>query len=65
METLVWIDETALDEVMQREQGYALPGQRLVERHSVIAGLSGGKALAPWGFNGYCDSGGGQACSGP
>ena len=60
METLVWIDETGLDEALQREYGYALAGKvsskRFVERHSVIAGLSGGKALAPWGFNGYCDT---------
>ena len=49
-----------MDEAVQREYGYALAGEvsskRFVERHSVIAGLSGGKALAPWGFNGYCDT---------
>ena len=49
-----------MDETIQREYGDALAGQvsgkRFVERPSVIAGLSGGKALAPWVFNGYCDT---------
>ena len=61
-ETIVYVDESALDEAIQREYGYALKGQRLpgevsgkrfVERHSIIAGLLAG---APWGFNGYCDT---------
>ena len=64
-ETLVYVDESALDKAIQREYGYAVKGQRLpgevrgkrfAPRHRIIAGLLAGNALAPWVFNGYCDT---------
>ena len=64
-ETLVYVDESALDKAIQREYGYAVKGQRLpgevrgkrfAPRHRIIAGLLAGNALAPWVFNGYCDN---------
>ena len=64
-ESIVYVDESGLDEAIQREYGYAPKGKRLagevsgkgfVERHSIIAGLLNGQAIAPWVFNGYCDT---------
>ena len=64
-ETLVYVDESALDKAIQREYGYAAIGKRLArevrgkrfaQRHRIIAGLLCGKGLAPWMFNGYCDT---------
>ena len=55
-ETLVYVDESALDKVIQREYGYAVKGQRLpgevrgkrfAQRHSIIADLLARNALAP------------------
>ena len=65
IETMVYIDERGLDQAMPREYGYAprgkrlagdVSGKRFTERHSIIAGLCAGEAIAPWVFNGYCDT---------
>ena len=62
---MVYVDEIGLDEEVQREYGYAgrgerlageVSGKRFVERYSIISGLCSGNALAPWVFNGYCDT---------
>ena len=64
-ETMVYVDESGLDQECQREYGYPPKRQRLpvevsgkgfVERHSIIAALLDGQAIAPWVFNGYCDT---------
>ena len=31
-------------------------GKRFTERHRVISGLCAGEAIAPWVFNGHCDT---------
>ena len=52
-ETLVYVDESALDKAIQREYRYAVKGQRLpgevrgkrfTKRHRIIAGLLAGNA---------------------
>jgi hypothetical protein len=65
LEAIVYVDESGIDQAIQREHGYAPRGERLhgevsgkrfVERHSIIAGLCNWEPLAPWTFTGYCNT---------
>ena len=58
IQTMAYLDESGLDEAMQREYGYAairkrlageVRGKRFAQRHRIIAGLLCGNALAPLG----------------
>lgn len=61
---MVYVDECGIEEGLQREYGYSRKGQRLAgeclgsrgKRESIIAGWCQGKILAPWIFQGYCDT---------
>lgn len=61
---IVYVDESGLEESLSREYGRAKKGQRLLgekngqraSRTSIIAGLQEGKPIAPWYFQGYCNT---------
>jgi hypothetical protein len=64
---LLYVDETGLDEGLSRAYGYGFRGQRVmgegeksgkrfVRRSSIIARLCLGKPMAPWVYEGYCDT---------
>lgn len=58
------MDECGLEESIYREYARSPQGQRIVgeksgkrvARTSIIAGLNQGKPLAPWTFQGYCNT---------
>lgn len=61
---LVYVDECGLNESIHREYARAPIGQKVSEdisgkratRTSIIAGLNQWKPLAPWHFQGYCNT---------
>jgi Transposase and inactivated derivatives len=61
---LVYVDECGLDESIRRNYARAPVGRKVVEditgnrtaRTSIIAGLNQQKPLAPWHFQGYCNT---------
>ena len=63
-ERLVYVDESGFDAPLIREYGYSVKGERLMgersgqrfARTSIIAGLQGGKPVAPLHFQGYCNT---------
>lgn len=62
--SLVYVDESGLDESIQREYARTPIGQRAsgevsgkrAARTSIIAGLSEGELIAPFHFQGYCNT---------
>ncbi|MCS6267384.1 MAG: IS630 family transposase [Vampirovibrio sp.] len=63
--SLVFVDECGVDRrSVERLYGRSPKGERVqeeisgqrTERTSIIAGLQGGKPLAPWCFKGYCNT---------
>ena len=60
----MYVDECGLDEKIQRDYGRSQKGTRLMSnvlgkrslRTSIIAGLCNGKPLAPFHFQGYCNT---------
>ncbi len=60
----MYIDECGLQEAIHRDDGWAEKGKRILSekpgkrstRTSIIAGLHQGKAIAPFYFEGYCDT---------
>lgn len=58
------MDECGLEENIRREYARSAKGEKVVcnvsgkryPRTSIIAGLHGGKPIAPWYFQGYCDT---------
>lgn len=63
-EKRVWSDETGMDGDESYPYGWAPKGKRCeamkpgksAERVNVVAGLKGGRLLAPFVFTGYCDA---------
>jgi transposase len=63
-ESLVYIDETGLDQYLHREYAYAPRGQKVIEkisgkkykRTNIVAGICGRKWVAPMEYNGTTDS---------
>jgi isftu1 transposase len=61
---LVYVDECGLDESIHREYARAPIGEKVIEdisgnrtaRTSIIAGLNQQDTLAPWYFQGYCNT---------
>ena len=61
---LVYVDESGLEEALQREYARTTKGQRAAgeingkraTRTSIIAGLNQGKLIAPFHFQGYCNT---------
>lgn len=61
---LVYVDECGLEESIQRDYARAPIGQKVevdisgnrTARTSIIAGLNQKTALAPWCFQGYCNT---------
>lgn len=64
LKKLVFVDETGMDEDLQRLYGWSLRGEQIqgthtggkVRRVSLIAALCKKKIQAPMRFEGYCDS---------
>jgi transposase len=62
--TIVYVDESGLEETLCREYGRCSVGKRLMgektgkrtSRTSIIAGLLEGKPIAPFHFPGYCNT---------
>lgn len=60
----MYVDECGLDESIHRHYARSAIGQKVVEdipgkrtaRTSIIAGLNQHNALAPWHFQGYCNT---------
>lgn len=63
-ENLVYIDESGVDVNIDKEKGWALKGSKLLgkksgksyQRINILSGLSNGKKLAPYLFNGCCNT---------
>jgi len=61
---VVYVDESGLEESLRREYGRSPKGQNVPDditgkrrrRISIIAGLSQGIPIAPWYFEGYCNT---------
>lgn len=61
---MVYVDECGLDESIHRNYARAPIGQKVIEdvpgnrtaRTSIIAGLNQKNVLAPWHFQGYCNT---------
>ena len=60
----MYVDECGLDETLEREYGWQTIGQRVLgevqgkkpNRTSLIAGLNQGNPIAPFYFEGYCNT---------
>jgi transposase len=63
-EDLVYVDESGVDTCIYRDKGWALKGQKVYgevsgrkyERQSFIAGKTGSKVIAPFCFQGTCNT---------
>ena len=63
-EELVYVDETGIDTYLYRERARAKRGQKTIvcvsgrkfARQSIVAAKCGNDILAPFGYNGTCDT---------
>ena len=61
---MVYVDESGLEESLRREYARTLKGQKIMDditgkrtrRTSIIAGFNQEKPIAPWYFQGYCNT---------
>ncbi|MDR3051256.1 MAG: transposase, partial [Oscillospiraceae bacterium] len=64
VESLVYVDETGIDQCLYREYARALRGQKIIakisgrkfKRRNIVAGICGGRWVAPLEYSGTTDS---------